>query len=307
MSQTYEGGVIGVIGAGQIGRSVAHAFAEHSPVVLVDKDEQALTESYTAIRRAHLGRLLRKATTVSLGTVLGNIRRTTQTAELRRARLLIENITESPEDKLELHRELAGVAAPTAVIAANTSAVPLAYLAAAHPDRADRLLGLHFMMPVVEIRSLELIRATGTSQHTVTATRRLLDRHGLRAIEVNDAPGFVSNRLLMLLVNEAAALVREGVADAAGVDAVLHDCFGHRLGPLATADLIGLDTVVRSLQVLQRFADPAKFAPDPALLGLVGAGRLGRKSGSGFFDYSPHADADAGAPSTAPAQGAPIR
>ncbi|MBW8799872.1 MAG: hypothetical protein AUG49_11790 [Catenulispora sp. 13_1_20CM_3_70_7] len=277
--------VVGVVGAGQIGRSVAHAFAERSPVVLVDRDPAAVDDAIAAIRRAHMGRVLRGATTVSLDTVMGNLRCATGIRELGKATLMIENITESPDDKLELHRELHRVAAAEAVIAANTSAVPLAFLAGAHGDRTDRLLGLHFMMPVVEIRCLELIRHPATSPAALTATRDVLERHGLSAVEVGDAPGFVSNRLLMLLVNEAAAVVREGVAGAREVDAVLQGCFGHRLGPLATADLIGLDTVVRSLQVLQRFGDPVKYAPDAALLDLVAAGRLGRKSGIGFFAY----------------------
>jgi 3-hydroxybutyryl-CoA dehydrogenase len=280
------GDVIGVIGAGQIGRSVAHAFAERSAVVLVDRDEGILAEAVDSIRRAHLGRLLHKVSSVRPETILKNIEPTTELGALRAANFLIENITESPGEKLDLHQMLARLADPEAVIATNTSAIPLAYLASAHAGRADRFLGLHFMIPVIEIRYLELIRARETSPAAISAVRGMLERHDLRAVEVADGPGFVSNRLLMLLVNEAAAVVREGTAPAASVDAVLQNCMGHRLGPLATADLIGLDTVVRSLRVLQRFCDEMKFAPDPMLLELVKAGQLGRKTGSGFFDYT---------------------
>ena len=281
--------VIGVVGAGQIGRSVAHAFAEHTRVVLVDRDTDVLADAVEAIRRAQLGRVLRRTSVVDPRSVLANITTATGIGPLGASDLLIENITESPEEKVSLHRELAGIAAPHAVIAANTSAIPLAHLAPAHGGRADRLLGLHFMMPVVEIRCLELIRAAHTSPEAVDSVRQILDRHGLRTVQVGDAPGFVSNRLLMLLVNEAAAVVREGVADAASVDRVLQECFGHRLGPLATADLIGLDTVVRSLDVLHRFTGMQRFEPDAALTGLVAAGRLGHKSGAGFFEYGPGA------------------
>ncbi|WP_222871770.1 3-hydroxyacyl-CoA dehydrogenase family protein [Nonomuraea sp. PA05] len=274
---------VGVVGAGQIGRTVAHAFAEHGPVVLMDRDPDALGQAMAAIRRAHLARLLRKATTVPGDVLTGRI---TTTGDLHRAAtadLVVENVTEDAELKLAVHRGLAA-APPGTVIAANTSVIPISFLAKAHED-AGRLLGLHFMIPATEIRTVELITGPATAQATAERATRILDEAGFAAVAVGDGPGFVANRVLMPMVNDAAALVRTGVAAPADVDAVFTACNGHRLGPLATADLIGLDTVVHSLRMLVRFTGEERFQPDPLLLRLVGEGRSGRKAGRGFFSY----------------------
>lgn len=279
-----ETGAVAVVGAGQIGRSVAHAFAEHGPVVLVDIERTALDSALNDIRRSHMGRFLRGACTVPTECVLSHITTGTDLKAVAECGLIVENVTEDPDLKLNVHTQLDQVCAHDAVIAANTSAVPLAFLASAWRV-PGRLVGIHFMIPVPETGYVELIRHDAGSQQARTRAATALAAIGLRAVQVNDGPGFVANRVLMPMVNTAAGLVRKGVATAADVDAVFVGCNGHRMGPLAMADLIGLDTIVRTLAVLARFEPAIDFTPDPLLLDLVRSGAHGRKAGRGFFTY----------------------
>jgi 3-hydroxybutyryl-CoA dehydrogenase len=170
------------------------------------------------------------------------------------------------------------------VFAANTSAIEIARIAAA-TGRPDRVLGMHFMNPVYAKPTVEMIRARATSESTLDRARTLLRQMGKDAIVVGDAPGFVSNRVLMLTINEAIRVVEEGIASSEDVDRLFRTCFGHKMGPLETADLIGLDTILYSIEVLhEEFAD-SKYRPCPLLRKMVRAGLHGRKSGKGFYDY----------------------
>jgi 3-hydroxybutyryl-CoA dehydrogenase len=210
---------------------------------------------------------------------------TTDYEALEDVDFVVENATESWHVKEEAFTRLDRLCAPPCPLAANTSIIPISRIATvtAHPDR---VIGIHFMNPVPLKAAVEVIPGDRTSDRTVAVTHRLLERMGKDPILVRDSPGFVSNRVLMLTVNEAAFLVHEEVATADVVDRVFEQCFGHPMGPLATADLIGLDTVLLSIAGLRDAFDDDKFRPCPLLESLVEEGRLGRKSGSGFFDYT---------------------
>jgi 3-hydroxybutyryl-CoA dehydrogenase len=212
---------------------------------------------------------------------------------LATAEFVIENVTESWDVKRPLYGRLDEICAPPCPLAANTSAIPITKIGSATTSPA-RVLGIHFMNPVPLKRAAEVIRGFHTSDETFASALGLLAQLGVRPIEVGDAPGFVANRVLMLTINEAAFLVHERVATAPDVDDVFTQCFGHPMGPLATADLIGLDTVLLSIEVLQQELGDDKYRPCPLLRSLVSAGLLGRKSGRGFHDYTGGA-ADRGA------------
>lgn len=273
---------IGIVGAGEMGAGIANlaALSGHD-VVLIDVDEAALTR---AMGRIKLERRMRRLQGVADEGPVGTIEPGTDLAAVGDCAVVVENVTENWLVKQDVHEELAKICPPATVIVANTSAIPITRIAsvAAHPDR---VVGVHFMNPVTRKSAVELIAGRETSDATLASTRAFLDTLGVRAIEVGDACGFVSNRVLMLTVNEAAALVEDGVAEPETVDDVFRSCFGHPMGPLETADLIGLDTVVYSLEVLhEHYADP-KFLPCAQLRAMVDAGRYGRKTAHGFYRY----------------------
>lgn len=277
---------VAVAGAGVMGRGVALdlAHAGHE-VVLLDRDERALRSAITQIERdARFSRLL-PGPTIDPKAVLGAVRCTTDVRELRGADFVVENITEDWDAKRLLYGELDAVAHDAAVFVANTSAIPITRIAAA-TRRPDRVVGVHFMNPVPQKRVVELISGVHTSQDTLARVRDLLAGLGKEAIDVKDSVGFISNRVLMLTVNEAAFLVHEGVAEAAAVDAVFRGCFGHPMGPLETADLIGVDTILKSVEVLHEHLGDSKYRPCPLLKQMVDAGLHGRKSGRGFYRYA---------------------
>ncbi|MEU8975788.1 3-hydroxyacyl-CoA dehydrogenase family protein [Streptomyces monashensis] len=280
---------VGVVGAGTIGRGLAQSLAMTGhDVVLVDIAEAALDDALAQIRRdLRFARMLGAQSAGAhepVDTVLERIRPTTDHAELKAAEFVVENVVEDWDVKSEVYRILDSVCPADTVFAANTSCVPITRIGA-QTRRPDRILGMHFMNPVPLKPVVEVIRAVHTSDATVETALRLLSGMGKEGIVVNDSPGFVSNRVMMLAVNEAAYLVYEGVADAASVDRIFTTCFGHRMGMLETADLIGLDTILRSIEVLhERFGD-SKYRPCPLLRQLVDAGYLGRKSGRGFHTY----------------------
>jgi 3-hydroxybutyryl-CoA dehydrogenase len=276
---------IAVVGAGVIGASVAHALAERGlDVVLLDRDEAALDRARASIRAGIRLARLRRVGPAAQGDLLARVRFTTERGALESADVVIENVTEDLEIKLGVHRELDAVCANDCVIAANTSAISLAKLAAAS-RRPERLVGLHFMNPVPLTAMVEVVRGAHTSESTLARAAALLASMGKAFTVVNDAPGFVINRVLMPAINEAIAVVHEGTATAADVDRLFQSCLGHPMGPLRTADLIGLDTVLRTLEVLADDLGP-RCAPCPLLREMVARGLLGRKSGQGFFLYT---------------------
>ncbi|MGI5506237.1 3-hydroxyacyl-CoA dehydrogenase family protein [Lentzea sp. CA-135723] len=271
---------VGVVGAGVIGTSVAHAVAAAGlRVVLVDSDQAALDTARAGVRRhQRLGRL-KGGPQIAL-----DLRFTGDLRELSDVDFVVENITESEQAKSALYEELDRVLRPDVPIAANTSAIPIALLAAPLAD-PSRVVGAHFMNPVALIDTVEVVRSPKTSDAALGALTALLTRMGKQWITVNDAAGFVINRVLMVVANLAAALVAEGVATPAQVDGLFRGCLGHRTGPLRTADLIGLDTVVRTLDVLHDHYGTAEYVAHPALRQRIAQGDLGQKSGSGFFTY----------------------
>jgi 3-hydroxybutyryl-CoA dehydrogenase len=218
------------------------------------------------------------------GEVLGRIRLTTDLGDIRDVDLVVENVTERWETKRDLYSEMERICSPGTVFGVNTSAIPITRVASV-TRRPALVVGMHFMNPAQLKPTVELIRGYHTSDATLERARSLLASVGRRSIVVNDSSGFVTNRVLMLMVNEAIFLVHEGVADAPTVDRLFKECIGHPMGPLETTDLIGLDTVLLSLEVLhEQFGDP-KYRPCPLLRRLVEAGLLGRKSGRGFHTY----------------------
>jgi len=273
---------IGVLGAGVIGSSVAHAaLSAGLDVTLVDSDPGALETARASIRRhTRMARLSGSPEAAATGklSLEEDLRALADTD------LVVENTTESEDAKRALYPELDRALRPGTVIAANTSAVPIARLAEQLQD-PGRVVGVHFMNPVARIDTVEVIRAAASSEAAMEGVGRLLERMGKTAVVVNDAPGFVINRVLMVVVNLAAAVVADQVATPAQVDTLFKGCLGHSTGPLRTADLIGLDTVVRTLEVLHDHYGSDEFVTHPHLRHLVGQGRLGVKSGRGFFSY----------------------
>ena len=276
---------IGVVGAGVIGRGVAHLFAQSGhQVILVDISERQLDSARQAIAgNARMYKLLQKHD-ADPAAVVGRLCCTTDLAALAEAEFVIENVVEDWETKRRLHGEMAEIIADGTPVAANTSAIPITRIASAC-KAPERVVGMHFMNPVPLMPMVEIIRGAKTSADTVDAARALVAQAGRDSIVVNDSPGFVTNRVMMLMVNEAMFLVQEGVASVQDVDRLFKTCFGHKMGPLETADLIGLDTVLRSLDVIYGELNDSKYRPCPLLKKMVYAGENGRKSGKGFYHY----------------------
>jgi 3-hydroxybutyryl-CoA dehydrogenase len=265
-----------VAGAGQMGGGIAQVVAASGRrVSLLDAAPGATGRALAAMRRslAKLG-----------ADPEATIARIEVVDDLVPADLLIEAVVEDAAVKEELFRRADAALPAAAILASNTSSIPIATLAAA-TGRPDRVIGMHFFNPVPVLTLVEVIRAASTSDATAAAIVALARELGKEPVEVRDAPGFVSNRILMPFINEAVYALQEGVADAEAIDTVARLGFAHPMGPLALADLIGLDTCVAIMEVLERGLRDPRYAPSPLLREHVAAGRLGRKSGRGFFEY----------------------
>jgi 3-hydroxybutyryl-CoA dehydrogenase len=270
-----------VAGAGQMGSGIAQVVAASGRrVSLYDAFPGATERGLAAIRKS-LEKLAEKGGADPEET-LGRV---TVVDELVSADLLIEAIVEEAATKEELFRRADSVLPDGAVLASNTSSIPITELAAV-TTRPDRVIGMHFFNPVPVLKLVEVIRAAQTSDETAAAITKLAEELGKTPAQVNDSPGFVSNRILMPFINEAAYALMEGVAEAEAIDTIAKLGFAHPLGPLALADLIGLDTCVAIMEVLHEGLGDPKYAPCPLLREHVQAGRLGRKSGQGFFSYA---------------------
>jgi 3-hydroxybutyryl-CoA dehydrogenase len=279
---------VGVVGAGVMGSGLAQALAQSGhEVILVDRTEEILADAQRKIQQClRFGRLLdAKEPAEDKQLVLKRISYTTQYEGFESADFLIENVTEDWEIKRGVYEIIDQRCPPHCVFAANTSVIPITRIAAA-TSRSDRVLGMHFMNPVPLKPMVEVIRGYHTADQTLDTARLLLTQMGKDCVVVADSPGFVSNRVLMLTVNEAIYLVHEGVATAEEVDQIFKSCFGHPMGPLETADLIGLDTILYSVEGLYSAFSDSKYRPCPLLTRMVDAGVLGRKSGKGFFTYA---------------------
>ena len=270
-----------VVGAGQMGGGIAQVVAASGRrVSLHDAAPGAVERGLEAMRRS-LGKLAEKGG-ADPDEVLARVQ---PVADLVPADLMIEAVVEDAAVKAEIFRRADAVLPEPGVLASNTSSIPITSLAAA-TGRPERVIGMHFFNPVPVLKLVEVIRGLETSDETAAAIVRLAGELGKTPAEARDLPGFVSNRILMPFINEAAHALMEGVAEAEAIDQVAKLGFAHPLGPLALADLIGLDTCVAIMDVLHEgFGDP-KFAPCPLLRQYVQAGRLGRKSGRGFYIYS---------------------
>jgi len=269
-----------VVGAGQMGGGIAQVVASSGRHVSLHDEASGAVDRALATMERSLAKLAAKGG-AEPAEVLARVSRAD---DLVPAELMIEAVVEDVEAKQELFRRADEVLPPDAILASNTSSIPIATLAAA-TTRPDRVIGMHFFNPVPVLELVEVIRTPETSEETAQAIVELARELGKTPAEARDFPGFVSNRILMPFINEAAYALQDGVAEAEAIDTIARLGFAHPLGPLALADLIGLDTCVAIMDVLHEGLGDDKYAPCPLLREHVAAGRLGRKSGHGFYDY----------------------
>ena len=277
---------VAVLGAGTMGNGIAHVFARSGYDVILRDVETGFLERGMAAISKNLDREIKKEKIAERDkpAILARIHATTNFSDIARADFVVEAVPERLDLKLSVLREAGQLLRPDAILASNTSSISVTTLAAA-TGRADRFIGMHFMNPVPVMELVEVIRALQTGDETFRATMALCERLSKKPVAVNDAPGFVSNRVLMPMINEAAFAVMEGVATAEAVDAILKLGMSHPMAPLELADFIGLDECVNILDVLHSGFGDSKYRACPLLRKMVAAGWLGRKSGRGFYSY----------------------
>lgn len=277
---------VGVIGAGTMGNGIAHVFAKSGFAVRLCEVEQRFLDRGLETIRKNLGREVSKGKLIQeeADAALGRITGTLEFASLEDCGLIVEAAVERLDVKRRIFEDLDRIANQDAILASNTSSISITKLAA-FTNRPERVIGMHFFNPVPVMKLVEVIRGLATWQETFDTVKALSEKLGKTPVEVNDAPGFVSNRVLMPLLNEAMYAVMEGVAAPEAVDQVFQLGMAHPMGPLALADFIGLDVCLDIMRVLQDGLGDPKYRPCPLLIRMVDAGWLGRKSGRGFFVY----------------------
>lgn len=276
--------IIGVIGAGVMGKGVSQRFAQYGhQVVLYDVNSEVIDKAKSEIEKnLKMAAFFNKE--LNANDILSRIQTTTEYTDLKEADFIVENVNEDVAIKESVYRNLEKYCKETCIYLVNTSCIPIT-LIGSYTNRADKVIGVHFMNPVPMKNFAEVIRGVHTSESTIQVIRDLLNSIGIDIEVVNDSAGFVSNRLSHLFMNEAASLVYENVATAEQIDNIFKKAFGHKMGPLETADLIGLDTVLDSLKVLYEQYEDTKYKACPLLKQMVYAGYRGRKTGKGFYEY----------------------